>query len=146
MLVRKSLTHGKKTSACLKKFLRNYALSWDLPFRKTKDFEIQFPCRNKWPQHCITLQMKVGCERWQILLVSRNRQFRKLPDVYYFYFRKIFPCINKSNVTISQTENHTELACLLKTNGNAKCYVTLYAEICFHCIGWFLQRKNLYPI
>ena len=40
--VRKSVRNGKKTSACLKKVLRNYALSWDFTFRKTKShFEIQ---------------------------------------------------------------------------------------------------------
>ena len=46
-----------------------------------------------------------------------------------------------------QTENHTELAYLLKANGNTKCYITLYAEFCFHHIGQFLQRcKNLSDI
>ena len=71
--VRKSMRNGKKTSACLKKVLRNYALSWDLTlFRKIKP---------EWPQHYITLQMKVGCEKSHILLVSGNRQFPKLSDV-----------------------------------------------------------------
>ena len=71
--VRKSMRNGKKTSAFLKKVLRNYALSWDLTlFRKIKP---------EWPQHYITLQMKVGCEKSHILLVSGNRQFPKLSDV-----------------------------------------------------------------
>ena len=39
---------------------------------------IRFQWRSKWPQHCITLQMKIGCEKLQILLVSENRQFPKL--------------------------------------------------------------------
>ena len=44
--VRKSVRNGKKTSACLKNVLRNYELSWNLTFRKTKsDFEIQL-CTN----------------------------------------------------------------------------------------------------
>ena len=87
--VRKSsLGNGKKTSACLKIFLRNYALSRDLPFRKTKDFEIQFPWRNKWRQHYITLQIKVGYEKCKILLVSGNRQFPKLSGVLFFTLEK----------------------------------------------------------
>ena len=93
VLVRKPRRNGQKTSACLKKVLSNYALSWDLTFRKTKDFKILFPWRNKWPQHYIIFQMKVGCKKWQILLVWGNRQFRKLSDVFYFYFRKFFHCI-----------------------------------------------------
>ena len=32
-------------------------------------------------------------------------------------------------------ENQTELAYLLKTNGNMQCYITLDAEFYFHCIG-----------
>ena len=43
--VGRTLRNGKKTSACLKKILRSYTLSWDLTdltFRKTKpDFEIR---------------------------------------------------------------------------------------------------------
>ena len=74
------------------KVLRNYKLSWDLTFWKTRDFEIQYPWRNNWPQHYITLQMKIGCEKWQILLVSGNRQFWKLSGGFCFYFRKFFPC------------------------------------------------------
>ena len=71
--VRKSMRNGKKTSACLKKVLRNYARSWDLTlFRKIKP---------EWPQHYITLQMKVGCEKSHILLVLGIRQFPKLSDV-----------------------------------------------------------------
>ena len=60
----------------------NYALSWDLTSRKIKpDFEIQLQWRSKWPQHYITLQMKVGCEKSQILSVLGNRKFPKLSDV-----------------------------------------------------------------
>ena len=71
--VRKPMRNGKKTSAFLKKVLRNYALSWDLTlFRKIKPESLQ---------HYITLQMKVGCEKLHILLVSGNRQFPKLLDV-----------------------------------------------------------------
>ena len=88
--VRKSLRNGKKTSAYLKKVLRNYAWNWDLTFRKTKDFEIQFTWRNKWPQRYVALQMKVGSKEWQTMLVSRNGQFRKLSGFFCFYFRKIF--------------------------------------------------------
>ena len=33
------------------------------PIQKNKDFEIEFPWKNKWPLHYITLQMKVGCEK-----------------------------------------------------------------------------------
>ena len=40
--VRKFVRNEKKTSACLKKVSKNYALSRNLKFRKTKpDFEIQ---------------------------------------------------------------------------------------------------------
>ena len=66
-----------------------------------------------------------------------------------FLLQKKFPLylFNKSNITISRTENHTELSYLLKANGNTKCYVTLYAEFCFHHIGQFLQScKNLWDI
>ena len=69
------------------------SLSWDLTFRKAKDFWIQFHWKNKWPQHYITLQMKVVCLKCQILLVSGNREFRKLSGVFCFYFRNIFPCV-----------------------------------------------------
>ena len=68
-------------------------LTLDLASRKIKDFEIQIPWRNKWLQNYITLQMKVRCRKWQILLVSWNRQFQKLSGVFCFYFRKFFPCI-----------------------------------------------------
>ena len=91
--IKKSLRNGKKTFTCLKKVLRNFVLIWDLRFRKTKYFEIQFPSRNRWQRHYITLKMKVGCEKWQILLVWRNQQFRKLSGMFYFYFRKCFPSI-----------------------------------------------------
>ena len=44
--VRKFVRNEKKTSACLKKVSKNYALSRNLTFRKTKpDFEIQL-CAN----------------------------------------------------------------------------------------------------
>ena len=76
--------------AWLKKLLRNYALRWNLTFIETKDFKIQFPWRNKWPRHYNILQMKVGCEKWQILLVSRNPKPRKLSGVFCFYFRTFF--------------------------------------------------------
>ena len=49
--------------------------------QKNKDFEIQFPRRNKWVQQYITLHMKVGCVKWHILLVSANWQFWKLSGV-----------------------------------------------------------------
>ena len=58
---------------------------------KTKDFEIQFPWRNKWPQYYIALKMKVWWEKWKILLVSGNQQFRKLSCMFCFYFKKFFP-------------------------------------------------------
>ena len=83
-LFRSSMNIGKKTSAWLKKLLRN------LTFIETKDFKIQFPWRNKWPRHYNILQMKVGCEKWQILLVSRNPKPRKLSGVFCFYFRTFF--------------------------------------------------------
>ena len=41
-------------------------------FRKTNNFEIQLPWTNNWQQYYSTLQMKVGCKKWQILLVSGN--------------------------------------------------------------------------
>ena len=66
-------------------------LSVSYDYGKTKDFEIQFPWRNKWPQHYIALKLKVGWEKWKILLVSGNQQFRKLSCVFWFYFRKFFP-------------------------------------------------------
>ena len=52
--------------------------------QKNKDFEIQFPRRNKWVQQYITLHMKVGCVKWHILLVSANWQFWKLSGVICF--------------------------------------------------------------
>ena len=65
---------------------------WDLTLRKTKlDFKIQFRCRNKWPQHYITLQMKSRCKKCQNLLVSGNQIFWKLSGVFCFYFRKFSP-------------------------------------------------------
>ena len=125
-LVRKSQRNGKKTSACRKNILRNYALCWNFTplhekcpnaefflvriflysvriqkntdqkklciwiiftqctFRKTKDFEIQFSRRCKWVQQYITLHMKVGRVKWQILLVSGNWQFWKLSGLIRF--------------------------------------------------------------
>ena len=117
--VRKFLRNGKKTFTCLKKVLRNYALNRDLTYNETKDFEIQFQWRNKWLQHYITLPIKVGCEKLQILLVWGNQQFPKLSCVFLFTLEN-FSLVSlwQSNITISLTENHTKLACLLKTNGN----------------------------
>ena len=92
-LFRSSLNIGKKTSAWLKKLLRNYALRWNLTFIETKDFKIQFPWRNKWLRHYNILQMKVVCEKWQILLVSRNSKPRELSGVFCFYCRVFFSCI-----------------------------------------------------
>ena len=94
-----------------KKVSRNYALSWDLTFRKTRDFEIQFLWRNKWPQHYIALQIKVGSKKWQTILVPRNLQvcFAFTLEIFPLYlFNKLF-----CNIAISLIENHTELAYLL---------------------------------
>ena len=78
-----------------------------------------------------------GIEKWTISKIIRR---------VLFLLQKNLPLylLNKSNITISQTENHTELAYLLNTNGNTKCYIILYVEFCFHYIEQFLQRcKNL---
>ena len=92
--VRKYLRNGKKTFACLQKALRNYALSWNLTFTKTKpDLEIQFQGRSKWLQHYTTLQIKVGCEKGQIILLLGNQQFQKLSGFFCFYFKKFFPWV-----------------------------------------------------
>ena len=66
-----------------------------------------------------TLPMKVGYENLQILLVWGNQQFRKLSCVFVFTLESFsLASLWQSNITISLTENHTELACLLKTNGS----------------------------
>ena len=117
--VGRSLRNGKKTSACLKKVLRNYVLSWHLALRKTKlDFEIQFQWRNKWPQHYITLQMKSRCKKCQILLVSGNQIFRKLSGVFCFYFRKFSPRVylTKQHNCFANIKSYR--TSLLKINGN----------------------------
>ena len=88
MQVRKSLGNGKKASACLKKFLRNYALRSNLPFRKTKDFEIQFQWRNKWPQDYITLQMKVGCESSKFFWYREMGNFENYQACFIFTLEK----------------------------------------------------------
>ena len=66
---------------------------------------------------------------WQILLVSGNRDFRKLSGVLCFYFRSFYHSVNISNITISQTKNHTERAYLLKKKFFLKIYVIIYIFI-----------------
>ena len=104
-------------------------------------FEIQFQQRNKWSQHYITLKMKAGCEKWQILLVLGYRQFRKLSEVFYFCFRKFFPLVyltKQHNYFTDRKSYRTSL--LMKTQH----YTTLYAKCYFHYIGEFSECcKNL---
>ena len=84
----------------------------------------------------ISFRMKVGCEMANSFGIEKWI-ISKIAWCVSFLLWKNFPVylFNKRNITILQTENHTELAYLLKTNGNTKCYITLYAEFCFHYIG-----------
>ena len=89
--VGKSLRNGKKPSTCLHAEICTEQRLY-IQKSKTKSSEIQFQWRNKWPQYYITFHVKAGSEKWQILLVLGNWQFRKL-SAFCFYFRKIFPCV-----------------------------------------------------
>ena len=88
----KSLRNGKNTFTCLKKVLRNYALCWDLTFRKKNDSQIQFQWKNKWPQHYFTWQMKERCEVANSFGMGTSTISKVLTRVS-FYFRKFFHCI-----------------------------------------------------
>ena len=68
-------------------------LDFEKNILRPKYFEIQFRWGNKWPQHFIILQMMAGCEKWQVLLLLANRQFRQLLRASYFYFRNFFSCV-----------------------------------------------------
>ena len=114
----KSLRNGKNTFTCLKKVLRNYALCWDLTFRKK--MILRSNSNGKTSGHNIILPGKWRKDaKWQILLVWGHQQFRKFSRVFLFILENFFiVSIWQRNITISQIENHIELHYLLKTNGN----------------------------
>ena len=76
----------KTTFAWPKKVLRN------IPYiPKNKGFRDLISVKSKWPQHYITLQMKLLRKKWQILWVSKNQQFRKLSGVFVFTLENFSP-------------------------------------------------------
>ena len=114
-LVRKSLRNGKKTTAYLKKLLRNYAQSWDHTFRKTKlDPDIQIYATFFW---AITDIVTVAIKTFQL----------KYANMFCFYFREVFPRVYLTKQHNYFTKRKSLRTCLFVENQWK--HVTLYSVI-----------------
>ena len=122
-LVRKSVRNGKETSVCLKKVLRNYALSWHLTFRKAKpDFEIQL-CANFFG----------GITEGIVKLFT-----------YVLFCLTFSPCVYLIKNHFASGKSYRTSLIIGKTL--YKRYITLYPGFCFYISDSFHNVVKTYPM
>ena len=73
-----------KENFCMSQKQKNYALSWDLTLKKTKEFEIQFQWRNKWPQH-IACRWRQGVKNGNFFWYREINSFENNHECFVFY-------------------------------------------------------------